>query len=129
MDDGFAYYPITVQYELITSANAGSRAVFYVVLDANGVQVATQPVTTTVAANDDKVFAWNITTGAGYSDAAAHFAAPLPPLVIYPGMTFGVQVNGGLAGDIGTLSANVMKLSTQPTSAPAPALVPTPIMF
>lgn len=117
--------PLSCELVLTTSAAVGSREALYVVLDNNGAEVKRAPVTTTQGPNVGNAYVWSVDVGAAYGSGANNFAAPLPRTIALPGWKIGVQVNGLQAGDVGSVTLEVVRIPTGPERAEAePALTP-----
>jgi hypothetical protein len=124
----YYFYPLSLIALLTTDATAITREGLFYILDGNGAVVIQQPVTGTQAPSKQFVYNFNISTGAGYSDGLANFAAPLPPRLLGPGFRTGFQVNGVQAGDTGFATLSVIKVPRARPVVMEPVLIPTPFI-
>jgi len=124
----YFYYPLSLDFGLTTDATVGNREVLLIVFDEQTQEVTRQPVTGSQPNVVGYRYNWNISTGAGYSDGAANFAAPLPPRLMPPGYQIGVQVNGIAAGDTGDLILSVIKVPRARPVSILPPLAVTPVI-
>lgn len=127
----YFYYPIYLGLGLITDATVGTREALVLMLDANGVEIGRMAVSGTQPAGIGYAYTWNITTGSGYGSGNAQFSAPLPPRLLAPGESFGVQVNGLAGGDTGDVIATVIKIPTggDYSRATQAEPLPTPLLL
>lgn len=134
---GAGYYDliIGVIVTIVTNSTAGNRVVTLEALDQNGNGLYSIPATQVVPASTTSDFTWSLNLSVAYAVTAASGSltqvAPIPPILLLPGYTLEVVVDGPSSTDrFITRGVTVIHIPTGPIAGdPTSSLVATPLVL
>lgn len=124
----YFYYPLSLAAALFTSAVAGVRTAYYVLVDQNNGEIIRQGLSSNFGPSGVFSLVWEISLGTAYTDGSNGFNGPLPPRLLLPTYAVGIVIASLQAGDSLAGQVTCIKIPRRRPIDAVSLLSPTPLV-